>query len=177
MELSGGFEPGEEPRRISSASTGFWKWVFAPGWLLGMGGVTAAGWLGFLENLPPEGGLILLTALWAGLGSVLIWWSGRIEEVWWAGDDLVVRRSGRGRRIPLSDIREISETRWSRVKTVTLSLRPGHPSGEKIYFLPPFTPLPFLAHPLVKELKREKELAGVRQAGAPVFPGPTSPVS
>lgn len=153
--------------RISSGSTNFWKWVFAPGFTLIFGGFTAAGWMGLLRSAPPESALFLLTAIWLGLGSFLWWWAGQLEHVWLSGDELIVIRGGRERRVPLSEVQEIVETRWSRVKTVSVKLRPGHPLGEKIYFAPPFTPLPFLSHPVVKDLYRRKKLAGSRYASLP----------
>jgi hypothetical protein len=158
----------EDPSlRISSGSTGFWKWVFAPFWTLLLGGFVAAGWLGMLEAPASEGALTLLTVIWLGLGSFFWWWAIRLEHVWLSGDDLVVRRQGREHRVPLADVREITETRWSRVKTVTVKLHPGHMLGDQILFLPTFTLLPFLSHPVVKDLYRRKVLAGSRYAAFP----------
>jgi hypothetical protein len=104
------------------------------------------------------------------LGSFFWWWSSRLEHVWLLGDELIVRRGGRVHRVPLADIRDISETRWSRVKTVTIKLRGGHPAGDEIFFIPPITPLPFLSHPLVKDLYRKTQLAGSRYASLPELP-------
>jgi hypothetical protein len=159
-----------ELQRISSSSTGFWKWVFAPGWVVLLGGFTAAGWMGLLDGAPSDQALGLLTVIWLGLGSFFLWWAGRLEHVWLAGDVLVVRRGGREVRVPLEEVREITETRWSRVKTVTVVLRPGQPAGEKLFFVPPWTPLPFLSHPLLKDLYRRKQLAGSRYASLPELP-------
>ena len=158
---------GEQIPRISSASTNFWKWVFAPGWTILFGGFTAAGWLGYLDAGPSENTLRLLTAIWLGLGSFLWWWSSQLEHVWLLDDFLIVRRRGKGIRVPLSDVQEITETRWSKVKTVTIKLRPGHSVGENIVFAPSFTPLTFLSHPVVKDLYRRKKLAGSRYASLP----------
>lgn len=157
----------EPAHRISSASTDFWKWGFAPGWTVVFGGFTAAGWLGLLDASPSEGMLALLTAIWLVLGSFFWWWAGHLEHVWLCGDEVFVLRGGQEQAVPLADAREITETRWSRVKTVTIKLRPGHPVGEEILFVPTMTPLPFLSHPIVKELYRKKRLAGSRYASLP----------
>ena len=157
----------DQTQQISSASTDFWKWGFGPGWTVLFGGFTAAGWLGLLDEVPSDGVLLLLTAIWLGLGSIFWWWATRLEHVWLSGDDLVLRRGGREMRVPLTDAIEIFETRWSRVKTVTIKLSPGHPAGDKIYFVPPVTLLPFLSHPLVKDLYRRKRLSGSRYASLP----------
>jgi hypothetical protein len=73
---------------------------------------------------------------------------------------LVVVRHGQEHRVALGEVREISETRWSRVKTVTIALRPGSGLGEKIVFIPPLHAFPFLDHPLVKELNQKRGLGG-----------------
>jgi hypothetical protein len=161
---------GEERQRISSSSTAFWKWGFPTGWTLLVGGFTAAGWMGILDGSPSEGGLALITAIWLGLGSFFWWWSSRLEHVWLSVDELIIRRGGMERRVLLEDIRQITETRWSRVKTITLQLRSGHPAGERIHFVPPVTLLPFLSHPLVKDLYRRSRLAGSRYASLPELP-------
>jgi hypothetical protein len=154
-------------RRISSSSTAFWKWVFAPGWIFFLGGVVAAGWMGLLDRPLTNGALALLTVIWLGLGSFFVGWAGRLEHVWLDGEELVVRRAGREFRVPLFEVQRITETRWSRVKTVTVALNPGHALGEKVFFVPPWQPLPFLSHPLVKDLYRRRRLAGSRYASLP----------
>jgi hypothetical protein len=126
--------------------------------------------MGYLDSSPPTSALTLLTVIWLGLGSFFWWWSSRLEHVWLSGDDLVVFRGGRELRVPLGDVRDISETRWSRVKTVTIKLRPGHPAGDEIFFIPPVTLLPFLSHPVVKDLYRRTRLAGSRYASLPELP-------
>lgn len=167
MELREEADEGDGVRRISSSSTTFWKWVFAPGWVLFLGGFIAAGWLGLLDRPLSDQTLVLLTIIWLGLGSFFIGWAGRLEHVWLEGEELIVRRAGREFRIPLFEVQSITETRWSRVKTVTVKLTPGQPLGDRIHFVPPWRPLPFLSHPLVKDLYQQKRLAGSRYASLP----------
>jgi len=159
-----------ELQRISSSSTTFWKWVFAPGWMLVFGGFISAGWLGLLDGLSSDMVLVLLTVIWMGLGAFFLWWAGKLEHIWLTGNVLVVRRMGREIQLSLEEVRAITETRWSRVKTVTVELPQGHPLGDKIHFIPPWQPLPFLSHPLVKDLYRKKLLAGSRYASLPELP-------
>ncbi len=170
MRLQDMASKGEAPQRISSSSTGFWKWVFAPGWMLFVGGAILAGWMGLLDGLSWDRGLVLLTAIWLGLGSFFLWWAGRLEHIWLEGDLLVVHRGGREIHVPLKSVRAITETRWSRVKAVTVELEPGHVPGDELFFVPPLRPLPFLSHPLVKDLYRRKRLAGSRYASLPELP-------
>ncbi|MFC1661880.1 hypothetical protein ACFL3S_10600 [Gemmatimonadota bacterium] len=164
------FASGTPKKRISSGSTAFWKWVFTPAWIVLVGGFTAAGWLGLLDRPPSGGPLLLLSLIWAGLGAFFLWWACKLEHVWLEGDELVVRRCGLERRVPLTQVREISETHWSRVKTVTIDLRPGSRVGEKILFIPPVNTFPFLDHPLVKDLQRRKRLVGTRYTELPELP-------
>jgi hypothetical protein len=167
MDSGEPMEGGGEIQQISSSSTNFWKWVFGPAWMLVLGGFIAAGWMGLLDRPPSEDALVLLTVLWVGLGTFFLAWASRLEHLWLTGDELLVRRLGREVRVPLSRVEAITETRWSRVKTVTITLEPGHPIGDKIVFVPPWRPLPFLDHPLVKDLYRRKSLAGSRYASLP----------
>ena len=111
-----------------------------------------------------------LSSIWAGLGSFFLWWASKLEHLWLVGDELVVRRSGRERRVPLTEVRNISETHWSRVKTVTIELRPGLSVGDRILFIPPINAFPFLDHPLVKDLQRRRRLAGTRYTRFPELP-------
>jgi hypothetical protein len=157
-------------KRISSSSTTFWKWIFTPGIITLFGGFTAAAWFGFLDRPPSAGPLLLLSTICLGMGSFFIWWACKLEHVWLVGDELVVCRSGQERRVSLRDVRVISETHWSRVKTVTIELRPGLSVGEKILFIPPINAFPFLDHPLVKDLQRKKRLAGTRYPKLPELP-------
>ena len=170
MRLQEMASAGVALQRISSSSTGFWKWVFAPGWVLFLGSAITAGWMGLLDGFSSDGALVLLTLIWLGLGSFFLWWAGRLEHVWLTGNVLVVRRGGREIRVSLESVRAITETRWSRVKTVTVELEPGHLLGDRLYFVPPWQPLPFLSHPLVKDLYKRKGLAGSRYASLPELP-------
>ena len=156
--------------RISSGSTTFWKWIFTPGVIVLFGGFTAAGWLGLLDRPPSPGPLLLLSAIWFGMGSFFVWWACKLEHVWLEGDELVVHRCGREHRVSLRDVRKISETHWSRIKTVTIELRPGLSVGAKILFIPPMNAFPFLDHPLVKDLQKRKQLAGTRYPKLPELP-------
>jgi hypothetical protein len=161
---------GTPRKRISSGSTVFWKWVLTPGWIVLVGGLTAAGWLGLLDRPPGSGPLLLLSSIWAGLGAFLLWWACQLEHVWIDGDELLVRRCGREWRVHLREVRSISETHWSRVKTITIELRPGLSVGERILFIPPMNAFPFLDHPLVKDLQRRKSMTGTRYTRLPELP-------
>jgi hypothetical protein len=161
---------GEESQRISSASTDFWKWLWTPLWIILFGVFILLGWLGVLDAQIPVAGLLALSGVWLGLGSFFVFWSMKLDHVWLVGDELRVVRRGRTLRFPLREIRDISETRWSRVKIVTLKLRPGSPAGRSIFFIPPWRPLAFLSHPLVTELRDRRELLESHSVGSPKFP-------
>ena len=82
------------------------------------------------------------------------------NEVWDAGDMLVVRNKGREDRILLSDIINVSYSQFVNPQRVTLILRTPSLFGDKVSFSPPRAGiLPLSASPIVDDLIRRVDAA------------------
>ena len=145
-------------RRISTGATTFWKSVFVPTWITGVGAFTVALWMDLIGSPPaPMAVKAVVLSLWMAFSPFFVWWSRRMSHVWLDGDVLVLRPGGRDYRVPLSQIRDIEESRFQRVKLITLHLGRPSPMGDKIVLAAPFTfQKPFSDHPLVAELKEHQ---------------------
>ena len=75
-----------------------------------------------------------------------------IDEVWDAGDALIVRNSGQEDRIVLSDITNVSYSPYLNPPRVVLSLRTPSVFGDKIAFGAPVRFNPFATSPIIDEL-------------------------
>lgn len=153
----------EEGRRLSTGATTFWKSVFVPTWIGGIGAFNVALWMDLIGSPPaPMAVKVAVLSLWMVFSPFFVWWSRRLSHVWLDGDDLLLRPGGRDYRIPLAQVREIEESRFQRVKLITLHLGRPSPFGDQIVFVAPFAfQKPFGDHPLVAELKeRRRRLAG-----------------
>ena len=91
-----------------------------------------------------------------------------MRHVWTDGEHLVVRPHGSDIRIPLTDIVEVRESRYRRVKEITIELRHDIPGvGRKIMFPAPFAwQKPWTDHPVVTRIQELKRLrAGASEPG------------
>jgi hypothetical protein len=149
----------QEPKRISSLATTFWKWIFPAAWVPGAGAIAIAAWLDLLRDPLPLLGKVGILGIWAGT-SVLVVLGGRLlHHVWLEDDMLIVEGSGGRIRVPLEDVRDISETRFQKVKWIKLSLRRPTALGKEIRFAAPLTLRPpFADHPVVREIRERKRL-------------------
>ena len=77
-----------------------------------------------------------------------------VDEVWDAGDMLVVRNKGQEDRILLSDIINVSYSQFVNPPRVTLMLRTPSLFGDKVSFSPPASIFPLSSSPIVDELIR-----------------------
>ena len=73
------------------------------------------------------------------------------DQVWDAGDELLVRNHGIEDRIALTNIINVNYTN-SRPSRVTLMLREACAFGKEVSFMPPARFLSFSTHPIVTEL-------------------------
>jgi hypothetical protein len=81
----------------------------------------------------------------------LIWTN--VDEVWDAGDALLVRDGGEEELIRLADVRNVGWSQWQNPETVTLMLSVPSRFGDEVSFmLPPRWRVGFGRHPLVAEL-------------------------
>jgi hypothetical protein len=151
-----------ELRRLSTGATTFWKQVFPTFWITVFGGFNLALWLDLLGGAPsPLAAKLATLAVWGGLSAFLIRWSRRLRHVWLDGDQLLVQTSEGGRvRVPLTQVREIRETRFQRVKLISFELARHTPGvGDDFAFVAPLAfQRPFGDHPLVTELSNLKRL-------------------
>ncbi len=75
-----------------------------------------------------------------------------VDEVWDAGDQLIVKNQRDEARIPLSDISNVSESSFTNPPRITLTLRQPCQFGSEITFSPPGHLLPFAKNPIAAEL-------------------------
>ena len=75
-----------------------------------------------------------------------------VDEVWDAGDELLVRNRSIEDRIALSDITNVNYSPYINPPRVTLSLRRPSFFGAKISFMPPIRFVPFTTSPVIDEL-------------------------
>jgi hypothetical protein len=75
-----------------------------------------------------------------------------VDEVWDAGDSLVVRNGAEEERIALTDIKNVSYAGFTSPQRVTLSLRHAGVFGHNVVFCPPMRLFAFWSNPVVEEL-------------------------
>lgn len=147
-------------RRLSSSLTFFYKRVFPFCWF----GFVAV-FAGIIASVAGNGNapiaaILVGPAVMAVVGVLimkfLIW--KNVDEVWDAGDSLLVRDEGDEDLVRLSDVRNIT---WSWTNPETITLRLGVPSrlGDAVTFILPMRWSPFGRHPLVTELIDRVEAA------------------
>jgi len=74
------------------------------------------------------------------------------DEVWDAGDALLIRKGGNEQRIPISEIMNVSYAELRSPPRVTLSLRTPSVFGEHISFCAPIRIVPLSRSPIIVEL-------------------------
>ena len=153
---------GLEP--LTGGATVYFGRIFPIVWTTAVGAFTGAVWLDLLPEGPaPAVAKWALLGVWMVVSTVIIRTFGGLRHVWRDGDELVVGDPQRGLRIGLRDVREVEESRFQQVKTVTLRLRRPTPLGDRISFVPRgpgafFFPL--MDSSVAKELReRQRELA------------------
>lgn len=152
--------------RISSKWTFFYKRIF-PVILLGFLLLFATGALATQRSAnPPPAALFLLVAVFMAVVGFFIFRKlifDLVDEVWDAGDALVVRNKGREERILLPNIINIGYTQFVNPPRVTLWLRTPGLFGDKVSFCPPAGFSPFAVSPIVGELVRRVDEARQRR--------------
>ena len=140
--------------RLSSIQTIFVKIIFPTIWTILFGEVVGAG----AQQAGPNFGLLLF---WIA-GAVLMWWQcARLKVVHVDDNFLYVSNFLKEIAIPLSDICDVTENRWSNVHPVTIHLASPSEFGNKIIFMPTQRMFAFFTpHPVVGEIKRLARLNG-----------------
>jgi hypothetical protein len=75
-----------------------------------------------------------------------------VDEVWDAGDVLIIKNKNEEERVALSDIMNVSYSPLGGGKRVTLLLRRPYSFGDRIHFCPPLSFLSFRGSPIVDDL-------------------------
>ena len=142
--------------RISSRATFFAKRVFPIIWF---GLVILFGGVVLVNAARGRTDDTLLLLVFMPVMLVMGWFVMRrlvfllADEVWDAGDTLIVRKGGREVRIPLCDIVNVNYSHASNPAHITLQLRNESQLGAEICFLPPGGRLnPYAPPPLAKQL-------------------------
>lgn len=149
--------PGD-PEQLTGPSTYYWSRVFPTVWSSIVGVLVLVLWLGVAGDAPAPGAVKwVATGMWAGLSTMFFRMFGGLRHVWIAGDDLLVGEDPRrGVRIPLREVREVRESRFQQVKTVTLELGRSTPAGRSVRFIPKGMKtfvLPYASSPVAEELR------------------------
>jgi hypothetical protein len=142
-------------QRLSSKSTAFHKRVVPAvmvGLLLVFGLIGAVGGWSGPKSPPPL--FFVIAGLGLAMGFVYFrkFVSNLVDEVWDAGDALIVRNKGEEDRIRLSDIINVSYSPVGNPPRVTLSLRTPSRFGERVSFAAPVSVIPFTESPLIAQL-------------------------
>ena len=152
------------PEALTGGTTVYFGRIFPAVWTTVVGALTGAVWLDLLPGATaPTVVKWALLSVWVAISTLLITHFGRLRHVWQSGDELIVGDPGRGLRIHLSDVREIKESHFQQVKTITLKLRRPTPLGDSISFVPkgagPFF-FPLMSSSVARRLReRHEELA------------------
>jgi len=138
-------------RRISSRTTFFYKRLFPIFWFGFLAffiliGLRAGGSVPLPAILVP----VAIAVFGCFLMKKLIF--DLVDEVWDAGDELIVKNKGREDRIPLSTIVNVSYSAFTSPPRVTLTLRDGGVPGREVTFCPPVRFMPFSKSPIIDEL-------------------------
>lgn len=134
-------------RRVSSAWTFFYKYVFATIWIAGFG----LGVAGMFAVSEPARWLFLM--LWLG-GSLFLWVTCvRLKYVEMWDDKLFISNLFRDARVPLSEIQDVRQNRLINTRLITIRFRNKTPFGWAITFMPPLSLRLFSEDPLVASLR------------------------
>ena len=85
-----------------------------------------------------------------------------VDEVWDAGDALIVRNKNQEERIALSAIMNVDYSPLVSPPRVTLTLRTPSIFGETVVFCAPIRAIPFQRSPIVDDLIRRIDAARMR---------------
>ena len=145
-------------QRISSRMTFFYKRVF-PIILLVLAVLPVALPIG--SGKTPPFPVFLMPVVVIGIGYVVLTKLifDMVDEVWDAGDFLIVRNKNQEDRIPLSAIINVGYSPLINPPRVTLTLRTQGIFGDTVAFCAPVRFMPFAANPLVDDLIRRIDAA------------------
>jgi hypothetical protein len=135
--------------------TFFYKRIFPVIWFGGLAAIFLAGLLkvlgpGGASNLPFLAVPVLMAVISYGFLNKLM--VNLVDEVFDAGDALLVRRGDREERIALADIKNVNYIPYMSPPQVTLSLRRPGEFGDTIIFCAPLRIVPQPSSPVIDDL-------------------------
>jgi hypothetical protein len=162
-------------RRISSKTTFYFKRIFPVFWFgffaLFMIAPLVAPLLGGSTSGPPIG-IVLVPAGMMIFGYFLMrkLVSDLADEVWDAGNMLVIKNGHQEERVALSDIMHVSYSQFVNPPRVTLYLRIPSMFGDRVSFSPPVSFLSLWTNPIAEDLIKRVDAA--RRGGPVSRPNP-----
>jgi hypothetical protein len=141
-------------QRISSKTTFYYKRLFPFFWF----GIVIAVFIGMLfsgnSNHPVPAPVFFVPVILAVVGYIVMkkLVFPLVDEVWDAGNKLVVKNRGEQISIALEDIMNVGYTMMVNPPMVTLRLRSSSRFGKEITFSPPARFAPLSRNPLIDEL-------------------------
>ena len=148
-------------RTLSSLQTSTIKIIFPIGWIFGLC-VALSRLLGLSQSADPSEKWVLLGLL--VIHGVQNWLIMRLKTISVDDHNLYIANFTKEISVPLSEIFNVTQTRWPRWRLVTIHLKSTSEFGNKIAFIPKARFLDFGQHPVVRELKAlAKKAATVEQ--------------
>jgi hypothetical protein len=147
------------PDKLSSSYTFMFKIIFPVTWIIGFGTGTFFIWFGKFDqhSHPPEYVKFIFLMGFVIGSAFLLRDMVRLKTVAVEGNVLIVKNFIKAIKIPLRNIRSISESRLTRPKLIYLQINPQTAFGEKIIFIPKakfkLTLNPISEHPIVTRLR------------------------
>jgi hypothetical protein len=148
--------------KISSRLTFFYKRVFPIIWfgflIAVMIGPTVVGWR---NGQAPDPLFFIGPVAMMGFGYFIMrkLVFDLVDEVFDAGDALVVKNGSQQEQIPLADVINISYVQLANPPRVTLSLRQPTSFGNKVTFCAPTRLMPFAPSPVIDDLIKRVDAA------------------
>ncbi len=137
------------------------KFVFPALWIPGFGAGAIAS---FFAAAPPSRGRDFLFA-WVA-GSLFIWWAcARLKKVRIDGSNLYVSNYLKEICVSADAVSDVTENHWLNIHPVTIHFSHDTPFGRSVIFMPKSRLIPFLSHPVVKELRALSITTSSRDAG------------
>ena len=148
---------GTRTGSISSEMTFVYKFIFTPIWtvLFGVGAIATQ-----FSKAGPD---LLFLLVWIVGSLTLFLFCGRLKKVWMVEDNLYISNYFREIKVPLLDVKTVSESLLLSPRIIKLQFENETSFGRSIVFMPPIQIfLFFRSHPLADQLLSEVEKAKER---------------
>lgn len=145
-------------RTLSSAETFLIKYVFPIVWIGGFG----FGTLGAFHDGGSSSSWMRwqFLIMWIAGAAFISWFACRIKRVQTDDQSLYISDYFSEVMIPLTEVADVTESRWSRPPTVTIRFRSPTAAGTRVVFVPKLKLFLWSSHPVIAELRTLCERAG-----------------